>query len=409
MTTIVPTPPADVRGSTAGRDPAPRIHYFDWLRAIAVFGVITYHTLLPFARSTWLIRTADQSDLLLAVVSLFETFGLSVLFLIAGASALVALRRRPWRAFLAERAKRLLVPFVVGALVVVPSTGYITGLHLGTTSGSFLTYLIEYPRTVWSWVTEFGLSPQLITYVGAHLWFLAWLFICSALALPIFAFLSSYAGRSFLDAVGRLARWRGATLLLAVPITLPGLILAGLSSAEQGPSLEAYAWFAVIFVVGYLLFSDHRFITAVRRDLVLALIVALLGSFALLAAGSVQGGDTPRTFGASYFLMMSLVGITGWAWTLTVLGIGMRAAFMQRLLPALAAEAALPAYVLHFPIVTAISSLVVQSPLEFVVKIVANALLGVGASLVVTAALLRISVLRPLLGLRRIRPSVVQP
>jgi peptidoglycan/LPS O-acetylase OafA/YrhL len=36
--------------SHQGTTPAPRIHYFDWLRAIAVFGVVAYHTALTFSR-----------------------------------------------------------------------------------------------------------------------------------------------------------------------------------------------------------------------------------------------------------------------------------------------------------------------------------------------------------------------
>lgn len=387
--------------------PAPRIHYFDWLRAIAVLGVVVYHTLLPFARSTWLVPNAVQSETLLAAVLVFENFGLAVLFIIAGASARFALQRRSMRAFLAERAMRLLVPFAVGAAVVVPPTAYIIGIHLGTVSGPFLVWLMAYPRIVWvNNIAPTGLSPEILTYVGMHLWFLAWLFICSALGLPIFAFFSSAIGRPWVDALARLARRRGAMLLFAVPIALLRLGLAGLSLAEQGWSLEAFAWYATIFLVGYLLYCDERLVAAVRRDSVPALIVAAVGSSALLAAGFLQGFAPPQPYSATYFWMFSLVGITGWAWTLTIVGVAMRVGFMQRPLPASAGEAALPAYVLHFPVVIGISALVVEWSLGFGAKILINALLGVGVTLLVSAIVIRIPALRPLLGLRRPRPSI---
>jgi hypothetical protein len=86
---------------------------------------------------------------------------------------------------------------------------------------------------------------------------------------------------------------------------------------------------------------------------------------------------------------------------LAILGVGMRAGFMQRPLPPLASEAALPAYVLHFPIVIGISALVVEWSLGFGAKILINALLGVGVTLLVVFAALRFPLLRPLLGLRR--------
>lgn len=380
--------------------PAHRIHYFDWLRALAVFGVVAYHALLPFARDTWSIANDQQSATLLALLYVLESFGLAILFLIAGAGVRFALQRRTMRMFLAERGKRLLVPFVVGTLVVVPATSYIIVLHLGTFSGPFLAFLAVFPRNVWAnIVANVGLSPEILTYVGMHLWFLAWLFICSALALPIFALLSSSAGRTFVDLLGRLVRWRGVVLLLGVPLAVPRIILSGLPPAYSGWSLEAFVWYGIVFVVGYVLYSDDRMIAAVRRDLWLALVVAVLGSYAFMSPGFVWR-MLPQTYG-SFPFWMGLMGITGWAWTLTILGVGIRAGFMQRPLPPLASEAALPAYVLHFPIVIGISALVVEWSLGFGAKILINALLGVGVTLLVVFAALRFPLLRPLLGLRR--------
>jgi hypothetical protein len=78
----------------------------------------------------------------------------------------------------------------------------------------------------------------------------------------------------------------------------------------------------------------------------------------------------------------------------------MRAGYMQRPLPPLASEAALPAYILHYPLVIGISALVVDWSLGFGAKILINLILGVGATLVVSAIVIRISALRLLLGLR---------
>lgn len=102
--------------------------------------------------------------------------------------------------------------------------------------------------------------------------------------------------------------------------------------------------------------------------------------------------------------MIGLTGLAGWAWTLTVLGAFMRDACARRPVPASAGEVSLPAYVLLAPIVFVASVSVIQSTLALEWKILARALLGVGGSLMAAAVLSRISVLRPLLGLRR--PSV---
>lgn len=42
--------------------PADRIHYFDWLRATAVVGVVVYHALLPFTGGGWMVNTARRAS-----------------------------------------------------------------------------------------------------------------------------------------------------------------------------------------------------------------------------------------------------------------------------------------------------------------------------------------------------------
>lgn len=409
MNTALETMPAGANAGAGNRQTnnqaaasARRIHYFDWLRAIAVLGVIVYHTLLPFARDTWNIANDVQSPGLLAFAYVFESFGLGVLFLIAGGSVRFALQRRSIGAFLAERARRLLVPYILGAILLVPPTSYIIMLHRGSASGSYLRFLAEFPRFVWvNSIAPAGLSPEILQYVGMHLWFLAWLFICSALAVPVYVFLASSAGRSLVDALGRHAHWRGAVLLLGVFMAVPRVILSALPQNVTGWSLEAFVWYLLVFIVGFVLFQDDRLVAAIRGDFWPALVVALLGSCMFLFP-SLVWQLLPQTYGAVPF-WTGVMGLAGWAWTLVIIGFGMRVGFMQRSLPPPAGEAALPAYILHFPIVIAVSALVVQWPIGLEAKVLTNALLGTGASLLVTAVVMRISVLFPLLGLHRYR------
>lgn len=75
---------------------ARRVHHLDWLRAIAVVGVVMYHALLPF--SSWLFIANDQrSAVLIGIVVLLVAFGLPILFLVAGASTRFALETRSTR------------------------------------------------------------------------------------------------------------------------------------------------------------------------------------------------------------------------------------------------------------------------------------------------------------------------
>ncbi len=60
----------------------------------------------------------------------------------------------------------------------------------------------------------------------------------------------------------------------------------------------------------------------------------------------------------------------------------------------------MPIYVLHYPVLFGIVALVVQWPLRLEAKVMVSQVLVMAITLLSTAAVLRISVLRPLLGLR---------
>jgi peptidoglycan/LPS O-acetylase OafA/YrhL len=395
---------------------ANRVHYIDWLRISAVIAVVVYHALLPFGSLLpWSVQNVERSEPL-ALLSALLPFAFPVFFLLAGASARFALETRSVRNFLTERTGRLLVPFVVGAIVLTPVTGYIIALHTGFWSGSFLAYLAAYPGIVLDYSIEtVGFRPLVFQNVAMHLWFLGWLFLFCLLASPLFAFLSTTRGRSLVDRLARAARWRGASLVFAVPITLIAVPLFGVSS-PAGWDWAAFGLWGGTFVAGYVMFSDERLVAAARRDLMPALGAAALGLGGLAATGFTNsiflGGA--HTYDTTYLLVVSIHGLAAWGVTLSVLSAAMHIRFMQRPLAPAANEAVLPTYVLHLPIVIAISIVVVQLPLGLVPKAAINVLLAVGVSFLATAAALRLPVLRMLLGARRRRPAtaaagVLQP
>ncbi|MFN8486235.1 MAG: hypothetical protein U0350_01505 [Caldilineaceae bacterium] len=54
---------AQARGQTTTRiaPPAVRLHYLDWLRLLAIFGVFLYHAVHPFDFTNWHIKNAELS------------------------------------------------------------------------------------------------------------------------------------------------------------------------------------------------------------------------------------------------------------------------------------------------------------------------------------------------------------
>lgn len=395
--------------SSARPDPAPRIPYFDWLRALAVVGIVVYHALLPFTDGWW-INNAERSDLLTAVVLFFETFGLPLLFLIAGASASFALRSRTPGAFVRERATRLLVPYLVGVVLLTPPMMYLAAIHQGTTTHGFLAWLAGYPAYAADWVGSIGLSPRLFE-IGFHLWFLAWLFCLSALALPLWASLGSDAGRRLIDGLVRVLGRTGSTLLVAIPLAIPPFILFAPAPDER--DWWTFAWYGMFLVTGFVLYRDERLVAAVRRDLLPALVVGVAGVIGLTVFGFDAWAETQAEVGfvydGTYTFMVGLYGLTGWCWTLVLLNLGLRARWMRQPMPAIASRAVLPLYVVHLPIVIGVASVVVEWPLPLLPKAILNVVLCAGLSAAVALLATRAPVIRGLLGVRVRRSAAPAP
>src|SRR5512135_686427 len=64
--------------------PAIRLHWIDWLRVAAIAGVFVFHTFRPFNTDGWHVKNAETSAELNVLTTLFSSFGLAVLFLLAG-------------------------------------------------------------------------------------------------------------------------------------------------------------------------------------------------------------------------------------------------------------------------------------------------------------------------------------
>jgi hypothetical protein len=240
-----------------------------------------------------------------------------------------------------------------------------------------------------------------------HLWFLAWLFLWCLLATPIIAWLRTRTGLRFVEWLGLRARVPGASLAFALPLMLVALPLFRISSTS-GWDWAVFGLWGGTFVLGYLIFTTVPLVAAVRRDLVPAVVAAIVGVGGLATTGftdSIFRGGA-HTADSTYVLVVGLHALSVWGVTLSVVSAAMRLSFMQRPIPAPANEWTLPIYLLHYPIVIAISALVVELPLALWPKALLNVALGLVVTLIVVAGAVRVGRLRTMLGLRR--PSTIR-
>ena len=153
-----------------------RLYYLDWLHVFAVLILIFFHSARPFDEWGWRIKNETVSGIITNILQFINIWHMPLFFLLSGSAAWFALSLRPERSFAKERVKRLLIPLVFGMAVIIPSQVYIERIFRGQFEGSYFSFYIvafsgSYPEGNLSW---------------HHLWFLAYLFVFSLLAFPIF-------------------------------------------------------------------------------------------------------------------------------------------------------------------------------------------------------------------------------
>ncbi|HVB22491.1 MAG TPA: alpha/beta fold hydrolase [Ktedonobacteraceae bacterium] len=328
-----------------------RLHYLDWLRVLAVLGVFYAHAIDIFDMYHWHIREMPQDAGLIDLAVVGTQWGMSLFFFLAGASALFALSSRTSREFMSERFKRLIIPCVVGIILFSPPQAYLIASSQGLYQGSLLQYFPSFFANV-----HLSLNPQWVGAYGFHLWFLAFLFGISMVALPVLLSLKRMPLVRFISNVAAWSEKPGGLFVFVLPIALAQVVLC-----VPFPGYQNWADFAVwlfIFIFGAILFVDPRFKFAVQKQWKLSLFVAITSLFILLAAyfGGVLGswGNT-SSYTVTYVLYEILLSIFAWSWLLFVLYFGMRFLDFSNTIIDYCDEAVLPFYVLHYPVIVVIA------------------------------------------------------
>ncbi|MEW9555783.1 acyltransferase [Nonomuraea sp. NPDC050783] len=439
------TPPTDDRtgdrtGDRAGDrtddragDPAGggRRTELDPLRVLMVAGLVFFHAALVFdAHDDFYVRNAQTTELALVVAAAGVLWAMPLLFFVAGLGAWHSLRRRGTGGFAAERVRRLGVPLVFGTLALVPVPQW---LRLRGETHQEISYLEFLPRFF-----RIRLEPGNFPFVlqgdyfeTGHLWFLVLLLTFSLILAVLRWWLpAGRADRLRERAAAYALRRRGVPLLPAVPLAL-FCALAGLEQEYAGWNRWAYL---IFFLLGFAFTADGRFRAALRRDVRLVVaagvVLFLAGVPVMLAAGDgAFTALTPLAMTGRF-----LYGAAGWCWLVSILGLldrprrprpagapapdarppapdaqppdsDARAPGRTSRRRAYLAEAVLPLYVLHQPIVVAVAYVVVRWDAPIAAKYVTI----VAVSLVLLAAsydllVRRTALTRFLFGMRPARP-----
>jgi peptidoglycan/LPS O-acetylase OafA/YrhL len=364
-----------------------RRYDIDWLRAIAMLTVFLFHSSRFFCTEGWHLNVppAEQSEILrilrdmLAGVWFMELF-----FLVSGLATQYSLRRRTAGQYLGERVKRLLVPlYTVALFVLVVPQDYFDSVTHGRVTGTFWqwlpTYYLGLPGRVASF-WKYLLDPvTLLPYsFSGHLWFIQMLFLVSLVTLPMLLYLRSGQGRRFIE---RLAGWvarPGGIFLFLIPLASVRIAL-GWMPKLNGRSWADFVWYALLFVIGYVIAADDRFTDGIKRCgwLCLALWIGVYVIVGGLLTFVLHFDSSPG-HGISVLYVIWQIGwsVVSWSAVVFVLSLGAKYLnFTSRLL-AYSNEAVLPFFLFHQTIILIVGWFVlpwdIHSALKYAIIVVVS-------------------------------------
>ena len=350
-----------------------RLHALDAVRAFALFAGIVLHTTMSFFLPIP-AHDVSQSATLGTLFFLIHTWRMTTFFVIAGLFARLVIERRGTRGFVADRAKRILAPLLVGWVVLVPLT--IAALIWGVTRSAdpTLAAAIQNPPAA-----PAGAFPL------AHLWFLYYLVIFYVLLLAVrgvFLKLDA-AGRvsAMLDTgVNALLDSYVAPFVLAAPLfAVLGFdqritLLGGIPTPDSSliPQMPAVVGFGTAFALGWFVHRQIGLLVEWRKRWVGHLAIGVALSVVCLTVPGIKLGTTAAwlndnaAWSTTAYAACYLVSV--WYWSFGLIGAALTFCANESPVRRYLADSSYWLYLAHLPIVFFLAAAFAKVPLHWAIK-----------------------------------------
>jgi peptidoglycan/LPS O-acetylase OafA/YrhL len=352
-------------GTAVEQSTPERLHALDAVRGYALLLGVVLHSvaafLTDFPVATWRLEPSATAAVIYYVIHIFR---MSAFYLIAGFFARMMVERRGVNAFIKDRAKRILLPLVVGLPVVFLFIGL--GLLLGS-----LVHGTDYLRSL----TRPPAGEQGAAGGGgldlAHLWFLYYLLIFYVIALALRAAVRALDPRGSIAAacdwvVALLMRGVWGPVLIALPIAAyywwfqPWSEWLGLPAPTSlVPNVGALIGYGIAFGLGWLLHRQVPILLALRDSWPMYLVPAIaLTVLCLWTMGTtpIWRGPSIQGFQRAVYAMAYMAAV--WCWVFALVGAAIRFLSEHRPATRYLADASYWVYLMHMaPILFFISLL----------------------------------------------------
>jgi glucan biosynthesis protein C len=382
-------------GSTARR------HDLDWLRILATYLLFPYHVAKTFDDvPIYHVKNAELSPGLDFFTAFIHQWHMPLFFVLAGWSVYASLTRRGAASFLKERVRRVLVPFVAGALLLCPFLKYAelcSGLSITATGAAPLVG--RYDETFLQFLPTFYTRVDRFTW--SHLWFLLYLFTFTLLYTPLFARL-----------IRRPGRWLAGASVARLYLPLLPLVVIQTTLRFRWPGVQNLyddwanlTYYSLFFILGFVLARWPAWEEIIDREWKRAGVIGLAAVTAMLAGWHARGGivwpvEPTWPSVASALPLQVLSALAGYCLVIAILGVARRSLSFTSPARDYLAESSLPVYVLHQLAIVLLGYFIVQLHVGIAAKFTLLLATAVPITMLVYHCLVRpIPLARALLGM----------
>jgi glucans biosynthesis protein C len=356
-----------------------RIHQLDALRAGALLlGVLGHATISFFPDPEWVADDVVSSPVLLVANFVAHIFRMSLFFAIAGFFAHLLLRKRGSRGFIANRLKRIALPFLVFWPILLACLFVVAMWEAGWTN-PFAGQGGPAPSP--SGAPPVPVPLWRIVPLG-HTWFLyvlVWLY-AAALALVGLARLLDSRGRTA-AAVDAIVRALSVTHLLPLVLAAPLAAVfffhehwtaaGGIRTPDFGlvPSSSALVGFGTAFAFGWFLYRQPLLLHVWQRWWIpywVAAVVLTVYCARFMSAVTSGGASLPPA--AEGILVAAAYPLAIWAWCFALFGTATRFLSAESSVVRYLSDSSYWVYLVHLPVVVALQVWVSQWPLGWQLK-----------------------------------------
>ena len=376
-----------------------RKHYIDWLRVLAFGLLFLFHSWRPFDQFPWHIKNEEQNYIFDLLTMFTHGWRMFLIFLVSGAGTWFALKSRK-KAFVMDRIKRLIVPFLFGIVLIIPPQRFYEWITYRDFTGTYFDFSLAYPSQQLG--ASMGSSLLLwFGHLGTHLWFLPFLFVMTMFVLPLFTKIQK--GRLEFSWLKRIMQSNYGVFILVLPMILVRVILKPVYS--EYTDWADFLIYMFPFIYGFLFMSDPEFINIIKKKTYIFLVIGAISSIYFIYAAFQGPLNIQEYMHPSYSLKhieLSVVSmLIAYSWILFFLGFFAKHMNFKHSILVPANISILPIYVLHQTLIIVIGYYVVNTELDIALKFAIIACTAIPVSILLYKMIQTNTILRFLFGLKR--------